>query len=614
MSLQKAWTGAFLAGILAVLAFLPSLQYPLLFDDALLAGSDPRINPAIQWGRLWNTPVWINQFPPSPVWRPLFHVSLALNKALFGQSSQSYHAVNVLLHALAAMLFYGAARSIGAGARAGAAAAILFALHPVHAEAAASIAGRAETLMSIGVFLTLSFGIRAAGGKGIGWLLAAAASYAFAIFSKEQGYLAIVLLAAALMARGRGMGKEGGEDRETRHRSLPPLPPLPPPWLLFALLFAVALAGLSGRAALFGWRQNFGLHNLDPLDNPLVEAGSGVRLGTALRLLVRAAGLTMWPTGLSPDYSAPGIALGWRPLAAAAGGLVLVMEFALCAIGMIRTWSQTPSAKDASEGAGMAPGSKKAALPSNGGELEIPASRLASLGFLWFFIAYLPASNLIVLNGTIFADRFLYLPSAGTCLAFGAVWGAVREYLHGRARSSDFLAGVLRSPIGGLLIAAGCFLLLGFCWKAQSPWKSEVDLFGRALSVVPQSSKAHYGIGLAFKEQDKLEAAKRHWTFAIQFWPRNAASWQALGILALENNSLAAAEDHLRESIRLDPHRGEAWNSLGNTFALQGRLKQAILCFERYRRLGARNPAELERKIEYTRKKIAVFGEAPPAS
>ena len=66
-----------------------------------------------------------------------------------------------------------------------------------------------------------------------------------------------------------------------------------------------------------------------------------------------------------------------------------------------------------------------------------------ALGFLFFCVALLPASNLLFPIGTIFAERLAYLPSAGLCLAAGALLAGSAPEPGGAARPRR------RGPGGG---------------------------------------------------------------------------------------------------------------------------------------------------------------------
>ena len=98
--------------------------------------------------------------------RPALNLSLALNFAAGGLDVRGYHAVNVLIHALACLTLFGLVRRTLAQpslrARFGAAAvpvaftvAALWALHPLQTEAVTYLVQRAESLMGLFYLLTL---------------------------------------------------------------------------------------------------------------------------------------------------------------------------------------------------------------------------------------------------------------------------------------------------------------------------------------------------------------------------------------------------------------------------------------------------------------------------
>jgi protein O-mannosyl-transferase len=133
------WATLFAAGlILAGVAYLPSLNGPLIFDDHSLPFSDP--NAARMPPRFWIGGV-----------RPLLMTSYWLNYKISGTETFSYHAVNLLLHAASAVVVFFLLQRLlkfaaieknaslfslfGAG---------LFLLHPLQSESVAYIAGRSE--------------------------------------------------------------------------------------------------------------------------------------------------------------------------------------------------------------------------------------------------------------------------------------------------------------------------------------------------------------------------------------------------------------------------------------------------------------------------------------
>ena len=94
--------------ILAVgLAYADALNGEFVLDDI----TSIRENPTIV--RLW--PIWTALSPPTgkgltPNGRPLVNLSLALNYAVSGFSTWSYHGFNILIHGLGALALYGLTR------------------------------------------------------------------------------------------------------------------------------------------------------------------------------------------------------------------------------------------------------------------------------------------------------------------------------------------------------------------------------------------------------------------------------------------------------------------------------------------------------------------------
>src|SRR5262249_51088822 len=129
------------------------------------------------------------------------------------------------------------------------------------------------------------------------------------------------------------------------------------------------------------------------VDNPLVAANFWTARLTALHVIARYAWLLAWPAKLSCDYSYDQIPLvGWSRFDAWGHGTAL------------------------------------AALVGIAGMIAVAVRRRRTDRVLAFFIGFLlltflPTSNLILLIGSIMAERFLYLPSVGfaACVAI-LVW------------------------------------------------------------------------------------------------------------------------------------------------------------------------------------------------
>lgn len=104
-------------------------------------------------GDVWGPPhLWSNDYWGQPMsavdshksWRPLATLTFRWNYQVHGFEPLGYHAVNVVLHALACVFALRVCRRVDE--RAGLAAAVLFAAHPIHTEPVASVVGRADVL------------------------------------------------------------------------------------------------------------------------------------------------------------------------------------------------------------------------------------------------------------------------------------------------------------------------------------------------------------------------------------------------------------------------------------------------------------------------------------
>ena len=129
---------ALLALASVVLAFLPALQAGFIWNDHTYITENPTLDGLSGLRRIWTDPLANEQY------YPLVFTTFWIEKRLWGLDPFGYHLVNVLLHALAALLLWRFLRRLGLPAAWLAAAA--FALHPVCVESVAWVTERKNTL------------------------------------------------------------------------------------------------------------------------------------------------------------------------------------------------------------------------------------------------------------------------------------------------------------------------------------------------------------------------------------------------------------------------------------------------------------------------------------
>lgn len=287
------------------------------------------------------------------IWMPLTFVSYMVDFSLFGGGWMAHHAVNVVLHALNAVLvLLFLRRLLGARVRPWAlfAAALLWAVHPMRAEAVTWIASRKEELWTLfglsGLLVWTRFCTRG------GWrlYLATLALFAASMLSKPTAVCLPVL--AYLTAR---FVTPAAPRRFRRYV----------PMLLLAL--GVGLVAIASQTHPTG---------LDAVD--FSDTTVGWRLLNAAVSLGLYVSHLVWPMGLRLDYRA--VFGGW-PLNGVQGLAVLAVT--ILAVGYASLKLKSDFARRAVRYAGLSA-----------------------------FVAVLPVLGLLGVTGDkAYADRYAYLPS-----------------------------------------------------------------------------------------------------------------------------------------------------------------------------------------------------------
>src|SRR5258708_38363978 len=129
--------------VVAALAYWNTLLNSFTLDDTVYIFKTPAVT-SFSASRLFE-PTKANN-----IFRPVTFATFALNWAVDGGHPFGYHLVNLLLHAAVSFLLYLVLclllEPLPRARTAAFAAAWLFALHPIHTEAVASVVGRSELL------------------------------------------------------------------------------------------------------------------------------------------------------------------------------------------------------------------------------------------------------------------------------------------------------------------------------------------------------------------------------------------------------------------------------------------------------------------------------------
>src|SRR5215472_860390 len=298
LSVVNERTHILLVGGITLLVYANSLANGFTYDDEAYILHNQAVKSFSVSGLLH--PVSFNN-----VLRPVTFLSFAVNWAIGHTHPLGYHLLNVLLHAGVTLMLYLVLRTLlesqDAAGTIALVAALLFAVHPIHSEAVASIAGRSE-------LLAVGFGFAA-------WYLHlrqrpswSVVCLCLALLSKESAVVFVPLIVIGDYLRGRLWLPRYG-------------------WLIgFAAVYLVTFWKLEG----YRW----GEKRVALLDNPLASLPAGLRILNALRVAWKYLALQMYPARLSYDYSYNAIRLygDWRHTALALAGALVVVGLWIWAI------------------------------------------------------------------------------------------------------------------------------------------------------------------------------------------------------------------------------------------------------------------------------------------
>jgi protein O-mannosyl-transferase len=373
----------------AVLLYLPTVRYGYVQDDRAIIVSNPAAHSVGAALGAFDDPYWPRE-SGAGLYRPVTILTFAIDWTLSGGRAGWFHVVNALWHGLVTVLLV-MVLVRWLPLLAAAAAGLVFAWHPVHVEAVASIVGRAELLAAAGIL----GGVLAARR---GWWAAAVVLAALAMFSKEHGVIAgvVILIDKWLQPESPPSPEGGGGQGVGTPVGL---------WVGLGVVTAayiviwgmVGVAGASAPAAIFYGRDTW------------------ARLAIALPVVLRAAVLLVWPLSLSSDYSPQVIpAYDGLSFAAVLGFLVVVAIPALIIVCRRRAPAISFTAA------------------------------LAALSFV-------PTSNLLFAGGVVLAERNLYLAVALPA----AIVGTGFAWLMGQrgARPAFALSGALAIASAAIAIS-----------------------------------------------------------------------------------------------------------------------------------------------------------------
>jgi protein O-mannosyl-transferase len=407
----------------------------MVLDNKVLLLEDPRIRAVTPE----NVDLILRQsywwpYIESALYRPFTTFSYMFNYAVLGNQGRpaGYHWINLLLHTGNVLLLFFLALRLGRQLWPAFFLSAIWAVHPLSTEAVTNIIGRADLLAAgavLGAFLAYLLADESDGSRRLAWLIACALAVTLGVFSKESAVavLGVVVLYDLMFRWNTG----------SRTRLL---------WGWLAIVAPLAFLWYQRATVLSGVTAQF-----PAVDNPIIGAGFWTGRLTALAMIPRYVWLIVWPRQLSADYSFDQI-----PLATGRAGdwiaWIVVAAIFAATLTVVRR------------------------------------SPLVFFAAAAAFVCFLPASNLIILSGTIMAERLVYLSSAGViaCIVMALYSSAFDTW---------------RIPVAAVLC-----LVIGACagrtWVRNRDWQNDLTLWTATAEASPRSFKAHGALAEALYNSD----------------------------------------------------------------------------------------------------------------
>ena len=495
---------------LAVLPYLNSLRNGFVYDDFDQVLSNPYIRDFHHLHEIFTSSVWsfMGDFRGSTnYYRPMMSLGYLVSYHVFGLRPWGYHLGNMLANVCVVLLVFLVTRRMFRSNAIGLAAACIFALHPIHSEVVDWIAAVTELELALFYLLTFWFFLvsaRPGGNRSVPLQAAMTGSFALALLSKEQA-LTLPLLAAVYEHFVR-------EDRSTTT----PIQKI----RRYYLLWVLPLLYLGLRIRYLG-------RFAPSLERP--ELSKRDLLISALALIGQYCWKLVWPFKLCAYYLFPAHMSAVYPWAIR-GTLALL----ICALVFATLWN---------------------------------SNRTAAFGMIWAFVVLLPVLNVRWMTSNAFAERYLYLASAGYCWMVGWAW----------VRAWNLLAARRKAWTAALALAAGVLAVLCIVriFTRNRDWHDNLTFYTATLRISPDAYYMHNNLGTVYWQMGDLSAAKREWITALKLAPGSEYVLHNLGLVANAEEQYPRAKVFFSYALKLRPNYMDAHLDLGKTYEAMGQLDEA---------------------------------------
>jgi Tfp pilus assembly protein PilF len=195
-------------------------------------------------------------------------------------------------------------------------------------------------------------------------------------------------------------------------------------------------------------------------------------------------------------------------------------------------------------------------------------ARILSFALLLIFLPLGPVLNARWMPASVFAERYLYLPSIGFCWILG--WAAATLW----STNAPALVGRLCRVASLLLVAIAVPYAAETVMRNQD-WRTERELYRRTLHTQADASLMRSNLGAIYFDNGDMAGAEHEWLKALTAGPANVFVLDNLALLRQRQHRYIEALDYSWRTLRARPAFAVAHIHLAETLALMGRGDEA---------------------------------------
>ncbi len=528
-----------LAAALAFAAVVPQSEW--VFDDHVLIERNTELRRSDIWRSAFGRDYYATSEAPgvSGYYRPLAVLCNAFDVHVGRGLPRNAHMTNIVLHVLATLALAPALAALGVPGAAAWITALVFAVHPAHAESVAFVSGRVDVLATLFVLLALA---ATAAPQRLAWLGVGLLSL-LAFLSKESAVVLPVLVLLFFWQRrtlvrvfGPVMGA-GLVALGLRARALPRLLPstaqggpvvggvlLPLQTLAFAL------------AALFAPVARLAIEP-EPARLDVLQCGLGIAVAVA-------AWIAAWM--LSPGVRGTLLRIG----IAAVVTLLPVLNLLPQETRLSERFLYLPSAFLLVPLGVLAQRGWERRGPWRAAAVTVLALVVLGLGGISSWRARLWRNDITVWQQAVREEP-----------ARAAFWDRL-GLAHMERRAYAPAEAALRRSLELDARGFNAWYNLGVLLEAKRDYREAAAAFRRALELQPVSVGAHVRLGRLLVAGRDLEAAYAEFTAALALKPDHFDALRMAGKVAIQIELFDEAERHLEAARRLEPQNVEIQQTL----------------------------------------------------